>query len=157
MTLQSVLLRVLPLPPPGRALAECEWRTLVAIAEVLYPGPDREVSPDEIADNVERFLVRGRSKRAWRIRALLQLVEWVPVAAFGKPLTKLPLEERRRVVEEHYVEGRGLWAICAKIRYMVLLGAYGDPRLHGPTSYVPVPKRRRFLVAERNGGTAVSS
>ncbi len=138
-------------------MAECEWRTLVAIAEVLYPGPQREVSPAEIADNVDRFLVRGHSKRAWRIRALLQLVEWVPVAALGKPLSKLALPERRRMVLDHYVEGRGLWQVCAKIRYLVLLGAYGDARMHAPTSYVPVPKRRRFLATERNGGTPVPS
>jgi hypothetical protein len=154
VTLQSVLLRALPLPPPGRALAEREWRTLVAIADVLFPGPHRELSPEDIADNVERFLICGRSRRAWRIRALLQLVEWVPVAEFGKPLTKMTFAERRRVVEERYIDGRALWAICAKIRYLVLMGAYGDARMHAPTSYVPVSKRRRFLRPDR--GTPAS-
>jgi hypothetical protein len=156
VTLQSVLLRVLPLAPPGRALAESEWRTLVHVADVLLAGVD-EIQPQDVADNVESFLIRGRSKRAWRIRALLQLVEWLPMVEFGKPLSTMTVAQRRRLIEEQYFDGRGLWGICAKVRYLVLLGAYGDGRLHAATSYVPVSKRRRFLHAERNGGSAVAS
>lgn len=37
MTIQSLLLRLLPLPAPGRLLADTEWRTLVRLAEVLVP------------------------------------------------------------------------------------------------------------------------
>jgi hypothetical protein len=147
--LQSILLRTLPLPPAGRALAESEYRTLVAITEVLFPA--REVPPEEVADNVEAFLVRGRSRRAWRIRALLHLIEWLPIVLHGKPLTRLTLDERRRLVERRYVDGAGLWAICAKIRYLVLLGAYGDARMHVTTGFVPVSKRRRFQQSERSG------
>jgi hypothetical protein len=151
--LQSILLRALPLPPPGRALAESEYRTLVAITEVLFPTPAREIPPEEVADNVEAFLIRGRSRRAWRIRPLLHLIEWLPVVVHGKPLTHLTLDERRKLVETRYVDGAGLWAICAKVRYLVLLGAYGDPRMHVATDFVPVSKRRRFQT-ERNGNSA---
>jgi hypothetical protein len=151
--LQSILLRALPLPPAGRALAESEYRTLVAITEVLIPGPTREIPPEEVADNVEAFLVRGRSRRAWRIRALLHLIEWLPVVVHGKPLSHLALDVRRELVEKRYVDGSGLWAICAKVRYLVLLGAYGDARMHVATGFVPVSKRRRFQQAEHNGNS----
>jgi hypothetical protein len=156
VTLQSLLLRALPLPGPGRALADSEWRTFVRAAEVLVPG-ESEISPEDIADNVEKFLVRGRSKRAWRIRALAQLVEWAPVGVGHKPFSQMPIEERRRFVQNYWVDGHHVWGICAKIRYLVLLGAYGDMRLHAPTSYVPVSRRRRFMQTERNGGRAVAS
>lgn len=155
MRLQSILLRALPLPPAGRALAESEYRTLVAVAEVLLPGPVREVPPEDAADNVEAFLVRGRSRRAWRIRALLHLIEWLPVVSHGKPFGHLTLEQRRELVERRFVDGSGLWAICAKVRYLVLLGAYGDARMHVATGFVPVSKRRRFQQGER-GGNGVS-
>jgi hypothetical protein len=151
--LQSILLRALPLPPAGRALAESEYRTLVAITEVLLPDPRRDVPPEEVADNVEGFLVRGRSRRAWRIRALLQLIEWLPVVVYGKPLGQLTPDQRRELVERRYVDGAGLWAICGKIRYL-LLGAYGDARMHVATGFVPVSKRRRFQQGERNGNSA---
>jgi hypothetical protein len=156
LTLQSLLLRVLPLPSPGRALADAEWRSLVRIAEALVPDAG-EVPPEEIADNVEAFLLRGRSRRAWRVRALLQLVEWSPVTLGRKPLSQLTLSERRRLVEERYMDGQGLWGLCAKVRYLVLMGTYGDRRLHAPTSYVPVSKRRRFSRTLLNGTGAVSS
>jgi hypothetical protein len=152
--LQSILLRALPLPPAGRALAESEYRTLVAITEVLLPGPTREVPPDEVADNVEAFLIRGRSRRAWRIRALLHLIEWLPVVVHARPFSHLTLDERRALVEKRYVDGSGLWGICAKVRYLVLLGAYGDPRMHVATGFVPVSKRHRFQQTERNGNSA---
>lgn len=153
MRLQSILLRTLPLPPAGRALAESEYRTLVAIAEALIPDPDLQVPPEQVASNVEAFLLRGRSRRAWRIRALLHLIEWLPVVVHGTPLTRLSLEQRRRLVEQRYVDGRGLWGICAKVRYLVLLGAYGDSRMHGVTDYVPVSKRRRFQQSGQNGNS----
>lgn len=121
------------------------------MAEVLVPDV-REVSPEDIADNVEKFLLRGRSRRAWRVRALAHLVEWSPVAVGQKPLSRMTLAERRRFVDEHYPDGHHVWGICAKIRYLVLLGAYGDGRLHAPTSYVPVSRRRRFSQPELNGG-----
>jgi hypothetical protein len=156
VTLQSLLLRLLPLPPPGRLLAESEWRTFVHLAEVLVPDTT-EISSEDIADNIEKFLVRGRSRRAWRIRALMQVVEWSPLTVGQRPLSRMTVRERRRFVEERYVDGRGLWAICAKARYLVLLGAYGDGRLHAATSYVPVSRRRRFAAAVLNGGGAVAS
>jgi hypothetical protein len=154
VTLQSVLLRLLPLPDPGRVFSSGEWRTLTRIAEALLPD-DSAVPPGDVADNIEGFLIRGRSRRAWRVRALLYLVEWAPVTRGARPLSRMTLRQRRRLVEERYMDGRGVWGICAKVRFLVLMGAYGDGRQHAPTSYVAVSKRRRFQ-ADRAGGRAVA-
>jgi hypothetical protein len=156
VTLQSLLLRALPLPPPGRIFAENEWRTLARIAEAIVPDVS-EVPAEDIADNIENFLIRGRSKRAWRIRALLNLIEWAPLSIGQKPISQMTLAERRRLVEERYIDGRGYWGICAKVRYLVLMGAYGDGRLHAPTSFVPASQRRRLAKSTLNGGGAVAS
>lgn len=143
------------MPSAGQILADSEWRSLARIAEVLIPD-SCEVSPEDIADNVEAFLRRGRSKRAWRVRVLLHLVEWAPVTIGLQPLSRLSPSERRRLVEERYVDGRGLWGLCAKVRYLVLLGAYGDRRLHASTSYIPVSRRRRFFQESNGAGAAAS-
>jgi hypothetical protein len=156
VTLQSLLLRLLPLPAPGRALAETEWRTLARVAEALVPDTV-EVPSTDIADNVERFLIRGRSRHAWRVRALMHVIEWSPLIVGRKRLSLLTLPERRRLLVRYYVDGRGLWGICAKARYLVLIGVYGDGRLHAPTSYVAVSRRRRFARTVVNGGGAVAS
>ena len=156
MTLQSLLLRLLPLPPAGKILAETEWRTLARLAEALVPDA-LEMPSDDIADNVEGFLIRGRSRRAWRVRALMHLVEWSPLTLGRGPLSQMTLSERRRLVEERYVDGRGLWGVCAKARFLVLMGAYGDRRLHAPTSYVPVSRRQRFVQTASKRAEAVAS
>jgi hypothetical protein len=137
-------------------LAETEWRTLARVAEALVPDTV-EIRARDIADNVEKFLIRGRSRRAWRVRALMHVIEWSPVIVGGKPLSRMSLQERRRHVEQYYVDGHGLWGICAKTRYLVLIGVYGDGRLHAPTSYVPVSRRRRFARTAVNGGGAEAS
>jgi hypothetical protein len=153
---QSLLLRLLPLPAPGRAFAETEWRTLTRVAEALVPDTE-EIRSRDIADNVEKFLIRGRSRTAWRVRALMHLIEWSPLMVGKKPLSRMSLPERRRLVARYYVDGRGLWGLCAKTRYLVLIGVYGDGRLHAPTSYVPVSRRRRFARTVVNGGGAEAS
>jgi hypothetical protein len=154
--LQSLLLRLLPFPKPGRVFAETEWRTLARLAEALLPDGTREVPPEDIADNVEKFLIYGRSRRAWRVRALMHVVEWSPLTLGRRPLSQMSLRERRRLVQERYVEGRGIWGICAKARYLVLMGAYGDARLHATMSYVPVSQRGRFAQVRPNGARAVA-
>jgi hypothetical protein len=147
------LLRALPLPSPGRAFAESEWRTFVSMAEVLVPDV-AEVSPEQVADNIEKFIIVGRSRRAWRVRALATLVEFSPVALGHKPLSQMDIEERRRFVEKHYLDGGGFWGvwdICGKIRFLVLMGTYGDVRTHARTSYVPASLRRPLTRTETNG------
>jgi hypothetical protein len=138
--------------------ADGEWRTLARVAEALLPeqpsagGP----SPEEVADNIEGFLVRGRSRRAWRVRGLLYLVEWSPLIRGQRPLSRMNVSQRRRLLEDRYVDGRGIWGICAKVRFLVVMGAYGDARAHEPTHYVPVSKRRRFARSTRDGGPVIT-
>src|SRR5205823_125813 len=105
-----------PKLPPGRALADPEKRTLRAMAEVCLEGSPTPLSTDEVAENFERFLIQGQSKRAWRCRLLLTLVEYAPVAVYGKPASSLSLDERRRYVREKLMRGGFPWATCAKVR-----------------------------------------
>ena len=96
--------------------------------------PIRGRCPRKTSPTTSRpFLIRGRSRRAWRVRALMQVVEWSPLIVGRRPLSKMGLGERRRFVVERYVDGHGVWGICAKARYLVLMGVYGDGRLHAPT------------------------
>ena len=145
LTLEDFAYRVLPRVPAGRALAPSEWQTLVAAADVLVGGGPHGIAPEEVAANVEAFLVAGRSRRAWRVRVLLTCVELLPIATFGRRFGSLTKAERRRVVEEQWIPGRKLGRLCSKVKNLVVLGAYGDPRAAARTGYVPVARRRRFL------------
>ena len=125
-TLDELAYRVLPQVAPGRALADSEWRTLQHAAEVLLEALPVDIDATRAADNVERFLCNGRSRRAWRCRVLLTLLEVLPLTTHARRFSAMPARERRHLFESQIVGARGLWGICAKIRYLVLMGAYGD-------------------------------
>lgn len=140
--LDQVAYRVLPQVAPGRALASNEWRTLRAAAEVLLEDLPLEITSCEVADNVERFLCTGRSKRAWRCRVLLTLLELIPLSTHARCFSALSLAERRALFAERIIGARGLWGVCAKVRYLVIMGAYGDERAHAQLGvWVPGPAR----------------
>jgi hypothetical protein len=144
ITLEHVARRLLPKVAPGRALASAEWVTLTRVAEVLLEGAPHGITPAETADNVEKFLLAGRSRRAWRVRVLLQLIEHLPLATEGRTFTTMSRERRRALIERRWVGGRHVWRICAKVRNLVILGAYSDSRVAARTGYVPLHERPRF-------------
>lgn len=151
-TLKDVALRILPSVPTGRALAHREWLTLVSAAEVLLQGAPSGVSPERASDNVERFLVAGRSRRAWRVRVLLHLIELLPIAFYGTRFSAMSTERRRALIETRWIAGRHLWRICGKVRDLIVLGVYADG-CAAVTGYVPVPLRARFRNLHRMGPT----
>jgi hypothetical protein len=108
-------------------------------------GGPHGVSAEQIASNVERFLVAGRSRRAWRVRVLLRAIEISSFPRFGRSFSSLGLEDRRTLVVEEWISGRPLGRLCGKVKNLVVLGAYGDPSAAARTGYVPVHRRQRFL------------
>jgi hypothetical protein len=150
-TLDELAYRVLPQVAPGRAIADREWRTLRCVAEAILIDLPFEMETTRVADNVERFLCEGRSKRAWRCRVLLTLLELLPLGSHGKPFSSLDLRTRRRLFEDRIVDGEGLWGLCAKVRYLVLMGAYGDESVPSRLGVRTHTERRPLSPARRSG------
>jgi len=144
-TLEDAARAVLPPVPPGRALADAEKRTFRDMAGVLLEGSPVDIPLEEVVETFERFLVRTKSKRAWRCRALLTLVEYAPIVAYGKPVRLMSFEERRTYVREKLMQGGFPWSTCAKVRYLTYAGAYGHPAAERATGYVPFERRRRAV------------
>jgi hypothetical protein len=144
-TLEDVARVVLPQLPPGRALADVEKRTLRDMAGVLLEGSPVDTSLDDVVEGFERFLLKSKSKRGWRCRALLTLVEYAPIAAYGKPLRLMSLEERRSYVRDKLKAGGFPWSMCAKVRYLVYACAYATPAAERATGFVPFERRRRAI------------
>lgn len=144
ISLERVVRRVLPAVDAGRALSRSERVTLMQAAEVLLEGAAVELAASRVADNIDAFLVAGRSRRAWRVRVLLRVIELTPMATHRRPFSRLTRAERRALVRERWTTGHHVYRLCAKVRNLVILGAYGDPRAAEATGYVPVPKRPRF-------------
>lgn len=147
-TLDEVAYRVLPQVAPGRAFADSEWRTLRAAAETLLEELPFELSPTRVADNVERFLCEGRSKRAWRCRVLMTVLELMPLSVRGRRFSELARAERRELFEAYVIGGHGLWGLCGKVRYLVLMGTYGDESVPSKLG-VLIPNEARAKRAAR--------
>lgn len=147
-TLEDLARAVLPPVPPGRMLADVEKETLRRMAEVLLEGCPVDVSLAESVDRFERFLIQGHSKRAWRCRMLLTLVEYAPIAAYGKPVRRLSIEDRRRYVKEKLMHGGFPWSTCAKVRYLAYAGAYAHASANAATGFVPFVDRPRASAPE---------
>jgi hypothetical protein len=144
-TLEDAARVVLPKVPPGRALADAEKRTFCDVAAVLLEGSPADVSLEAVVDEFERFLLKSKSKRGWRCRALLTLVEYAPVLAYGKPVHLMSLEERRAYVRDKLKAGGFPWSTCAKVRYLVYASAYASPAGEGATGFIPFERRRRAV------------
>jgi hypothetical protein len=142
-TLEDLARAVLAPVPPGRMLADVEKETLRRMAEVLLDECPVDVPAGEAVEQFERYLIQSRSKRAWRCRLLLTLVEYAPIAAYGKPVRWLSLEERHRYVREKLTHGGFPWSTCAKVRYLAYAGAYGHASANSATGFVPFAQRRR--------------
>lgn len=155
VTLQDLARLVLPSVPPERFFSDSERRTLLAAAEVLLEGSPVEITPAEVVKNVEDFLIDGRSRRAWRIRVLAEILEFAPLlAGYRRKFSRLSPEERRSLMTEKFIHGRYLWAVCSKIRPLIYLGVYGDPRAERAVGFMPWHERPRYKKAKRSDAAA---
>ncbi|MDX2052443.1 MAG: hypothetical protein SFV15_08640 [Polyangiaceae bacterium] len=144
LPLEELVYRTLPRVDPGRALSNWEWKVLTAIAEALHEGSPVAISKEQIADNVETFLICGNSRRAFRVRALLATLELLPVVSTGSRLSQMGVSERRAFLYHKFEHGHRVYRLCAKVRYLVFMGVYGDEAAKGATQFVDVPNRPRF-------------
>jgi hypothetical protein len=141
--LEEVAYRVLPRVRPGHALAPSERRVVAGVAAALLADAPVDVQPEAVVDNVEAFIIRGRSQRAWRIRILLNVIEGLAKMQAGRRFSRLSPRAQLGLVQEHLVPGRGAWKLAQPIRHIVYMGAYGDEGAGMACGVTPVSMRRR--------------
>lgn len=143
-SLSNVAALMLPSLGIGRALSDRELHTLACVAEVFLQGAPVRLDRRRAAENVERFLVTGRSRRAWRVRVLLTAIELSTVPTDRSRFSELSLAKRTEIVRERWEGGHHVYRVFGKVRNLAMLGIYGDARAAAATGYVPVPLRPRF-------------
>jgi hypothetical protein len=157
VTLEQVVRHVLPSVEKGGVLSAAERSTLVQLAEVLVEPAALGLTAGDIASNVEAFLRAGRSRRTWRVRVLLRLIELSPLPRFRRPFSRLSPSERKTLISEDWIGGGRIGRICGKSKNLIVLGAYGDPRVEAKTGYVPLQRRRRFAQREERDAALPSA
>lgn len=153
-------------------LRPIEYRTLVALADVLIEGEEEVVPPGDVAANVDSYLSRVRAERR-RFHRWALFGMWLHplVAGFRAPFSELDADQRLRHIRRQFlrkVEPRPLperddpppplallrraaaWVrdrapiIVRVAQQLSYVGYYNDERTHDQVGYVPFSERARY-------------
>ena len=58
-------------------------------------------------------------------------------------------------MQQRWVSGEGVFGLCARVRLLVIMGGYGDPRSWDEIGFVPLALRPRFARNEGRAGRAL--
>lgn len=123
-----------------------QFRTLVALAEVVIDGDDVMLKPIDIAHNVDRYMSSFRGKTKWITKLALTGIEIYPVF-FLKPLTSyMRADDRKAFLMRHFYQNVALRLAPPFIRIMVqaairlgkqlcFMGYYNDEKVFGSVGY----------------------
>lgn len=141
-----------------------DYEGLVAIIETMIDtGGDPAVDPRIAAQHVDTYLSRVQSPALEQIRLAIDAIDswYMPLLLsfrFGR-FSKLPLTERRRVVER-IIHPAGLFKVIAVVRsgardaartlkLLASIGYYSSPEGMRLAGYLPVEERPRFAALDQ--------
>ncbi len=137
--------------PRLRFFRPVEFSILAALAEALIAPPEGQqpaLRPEEIALNVDRYLGASRSPMRVQIRLGLRVLNLLSLAS-GKPPFRFMGASARRAWCRRFTTNRGLLVPkVAKLKSLVYLGYYTDPRSDEQTGYETVLERNTPLFRE---------
>jgi choline dehydrogenase-like flavoprotein len=131
-----------------RYLSPLEYRTLAGVIEVVIAGPDEAISPGDVAQSMDRYLVRMRASRRYVYRLALFGIALRPLIAVLPPLPDVEPEQRRAWLKSRFDDPklaptltRGGIRICQQMAYA---GYYNDPRSFKSVGYTRFTQRARY-------------
>ncbi len=136
-----------------RFLGGIEYRTLVALAEVLVRGDKERVPPEQIAARVDHYLSQIRARRLWVYRAVLFGIFLHPQLYFKAPFPELDEEARLQHLKKHFYREVLIKFLPNFIRLFVqqmirvakqltYVGYYSDPKTFEDVGYELFSKRK---------------
>lgn len=140
-----------------RYLSPYEFQTVVALAEVLVPGAERQITTEAIGANVDAYLATFSARRKWVINLALLGLHLYPLLSLHPTLPAMALDERRRFVKDRFegdVAGRlipGFWRtlVQAMIRVAQQLATSATTATSAPLTWsatCPSPSARASTV-----------
>lgn len=136
-------------------LRPIEFRTLIALADILVHGSEEKVPAAEIATNVDIYVSRINARRRWVYYVVLFGTYLHPLLYFKAPFAELDEETRLRHLKKHFFKD-SLWPflpdwwnqlVQAMIRIgkqLTYVGYYNDPRSFDSVGYSVFSERSRF-------------
>jgi choline dehydrogenase-like flavoprotein len=141
-----------------------EFRTLIALADIMLAGPEEQITPEETAANVDRALARMRTERKGTFRVALVAIHYWPLLSLQPPLPELSPSARTDFVQRRFYREPGkrnpfrwlkpvLQGFMRVGHQLTNLGYYNDPRVHDSIGYTRFSSRSRFTDLLRPGRT----
>jgi choline dehydrogenase-like flavoprotein len=133
-------------------LSPAQFRTLVALAEVMFHDTKHLISERDIARNVDRYLSSFRAKTKWITALALNVLEIYPIFSLKAPLSLMNPGDRLDFVKKRFYRDTTLklqpefyrvltQAMIRMGQQLCYIGYYNDPRTFDSVGYVPFSKR----------------
>ena len=128
-----------------------EFHIATALADALIvppPGQGPAIRPDEVALNVDRYLAAAYTPMTLQIRVGLRALNLLPVFSGNLPF-RFMSSTARRAWCRRFRTNRGLLVPkVAKLKSLIYLGYYSDPRTDHETGYATVLERETLVFRE---------
>lgn len=129
-----------------------EFRSLMALADVVIQGEKELMTSREIALNVDRYMSSFSAKTKWVSKLSMISIELYPLVFLKPPASYMRADERKAFLERHFYQDVALRMAPGFIRMLVqamirlgkqlcYMGYYNDPRVHSSVGYEPFSKR----------------
>ncbi|MGH7491272.1 MAG: GMC family oxidoreductase N-terminal domain-containing protein [bacterium] len=134
-------------------LGGIEYRTLVALAEVLVHGEEERVQPDEIVARVDHYVSQIRARRLWVYRVVLYGIFMHPQFYFRAPFPELDEETRLYHLKKHFYRDvlikllpgflrRFVQQMIRVAKQLTYVGYYSDPKTFEDVGYQRFSQRK---------------
>lgn len=141
-------------------LGGIEYRTLVALAQVLVQGEKERMKPDEIVAHVDEYVSRIRARRLWVYRVVLYGIYFHPQLYFKAPFSELDEEMRLRHLKKHFYRDvlvkfppkfirQFVQQMIRIAKQLTYVGYYSDRRTFEDVGYELFSQRKRGAAAVR--------
>ena len=135
-----------------RFLSPTQHRAALAMAEVLIEGDMELLTPEQVAREIDDYLVSFAARAKWKFRLALLGISAYPLLRGRPPFGLMSTEDRRRHLKKWFeadVVERRLPQLLRKpvqsmfyaAQQLVFIGYYSDPRTAPSTGYVPFSER----------------
>ncbi|MFL5789522.1 MAG: GMC family oxidoreductase N-terminal domain-containing protein, partial [Flavisolibacter sp.] len=129
-----------------------QFRTLIALSDVLIKGEKPIISSYQVAMNVDRYMSSFLGKTKWVSKLALTGIELYPLFFLKPPASYMRSEERKTFLERHFYQDVALRLapkfICMLVQGMIRMGKqlcymgyYNDLRVYPSIGYVPFSQR----------------
>lgn len=139
-----------------------QFRTLIALAEVVIHGKEEVISGEDVAHNLDTYFKSFQAKSKWTMALVITVLYFYPILSLRPPLPYIAPENRLAFLRKRFyrdVEARLIpewWRVLAQgliriAKQLCYIGYYNDKRTFASVGYVPFSERKDR--AERLGNS----